>query len=78
VLADFQAPVAERLQDVAVDRPAAERPPARKLAVDADAVPGERIALVPPPLLPPELRVPHQTAQLCSLSILSGDAPKLW
>ena len=54
VLAHLEPPVAERLEHVAVDRPAGERAPPRQLAVDCEPVPGQRIALVPAPFLPPE------------------------
>src|SRR6185295_18215734 len=52
--ADLEAPVAERLEHVAVDRPARERLALGQLPVDARAVPGQRAPLVPAPLLPPE------------------------
>jgi hypothetical protein len=59
VLADHEPSLAERLEHVAVQRPACERPAASELAVNPDPVPGQRVALVPAPLLPPELGVPH-------------------
>src|SRR3954453_21539492 len=57
--ADLQAPVAQRLEHVAVDRPARERLAIGELPVDPRAVPGQRVALVPAPLLPPEPRPPR-------------------
>jgi hypothetical protein len=59
VLAYLEPPLVEGLQHVAVQGPARERSPAGELAVDPDSVPGERVALVPAPLLPPEPSVPH-------------------
>ena len=55
VLAELQPPLLEHLEDVAVDGPAAERPAARELVVDARPVPGQGVALVPAPFLRPEL-----------------------
>ena len=57
VLAELQAAVEQHLEHVAVHRPAAEGAAARELVVDARAVPGQRVALVPAPLLRPELEV---------------------
>ena len=53
-LADLEPPLAERLQDVPVERPARERAAAGQLPMDSQPVPRERVALVPAPLLPPE------------------------
>ena len=53
VLAELEASLEQHLEHVAVDRPAGERAPARELVVDARAVPGQRVALVPAPLLQP-------------------------
>ena len=50
---DLEPPGAQRLQDVAVDRPARERLAPRELVVDLRPVPGQRRALVPAPLLQP-------------------------
>ena len=60
VLADLEPALAKRLEHVAVHGPAAERAPPRELAVDPRAVPRQRVALVPAPLLPPELCVAHR------------------
>src|SRR5207249_2582565 len=51
---DLEAPVAERLEHVAVHRPAGERLAPQELPVDADAVPRERVALVVAPFLRPQ------------------------
>ena len=50
----------ERLEHVPVQGPADERPPLGKLAVDSQAVPGQRVALIPAPLLPPQSSVLHR------------------
>ena len=57
VLAQLQPALAQQLEHVAVQRPAAERAPAGELGVDARAVPRQRVALVVAPLLRPQLDV---------------------
>ena len=59
MLAELEAAVGEHLEHVAVDRPARESAALRELVVDAGAVPGQRVALVPAPLLRPQLEVVH-------------------
>ena len=49
-------PSAQRLQHVALHRPAHERLAPQELPVDPRAVPRQRVALVPAPLLRPQLR----------------------
>ena len=55
VRAELEPALLEHLEHVAVDGPAAERLAAGELEVDPRAVPGQRIALVPTPLLRPQL-----------------------
>ena len=55
VRAELQPPLLQHLEHVAVDGPAAERLAAGELEVDPRAVPGQRVALVPAPLLRPQL-----------------------
>ena len=54
-LPHHQPALAQRLEHVALDRPAGERAPACHLAVDGQAIPRQRVALVPAPLLQPQL-----------------------
>ena len=74
VRADLEPPLAQHLQHVAVHRPAAERAAAGELRVDADAVPGQRVALVPAPLLQPQLEVRgiHRRRQYARASAVAG------
>ena len=53
--ADLEPALAQRLEHVAVQRPADERLPAHELPMDPRAVPRQRVALVPAPLLHPQL-----------------------
>ena len=54
VLPDRQPAVVERLEHVALDRVAHEPAAAQRVPVDAGAAPGQGVALVPAPLLPPQ------------------------
>ena len=54
--ADLQPPVVERVQHVAVDGEADERLAPQHVAVDARAVPGQCVVLVPAPAPPPQQR----------------------
>ena len=57
VRAELEPPLLQHLEHVALHRPAAERLAARELQMDARAVPGQRVALVPAPLLRPQLQL---------------------
>src|SRR5262249_8510602 len=51
---NLETTLAERLEDVAVDRPADEGFPAQKLPVNPRPPPGQRVALIPAPLADPQ------------------------
>ena len=59
VLSHLEAALPERLEHVAVQRPAREGLPPGQLPVNPRTVPGQRVALVPAPLLPPQAGVAH-------------------
>src|SRR2546421_9058718 len=61
--ADLEPALAQRLEHVAVHRPARERVAAHELPVDARPVPGQRVALVPAPLLRPQHQLRAQVAR---------------
>ena len=63
---DLQAALAQRLEHVAVHRPAHEGLAAHELPVDLRAVPGQRVALIPAPLLRPQPRLRSQIASAAS------------
>src|SRR5947199_367706 len=72
---DLQPTLPQRAEHVSVHGPAHERLPAHELPVNPRPVPGQRVLLIPKPLLGPELQLDGQTTTLHTCSVPRGSGP---